>query len=115
MSGFVFVAARDGCLFDVCQHGGTCTNTNGIYLCLCPSGYTGNNCESGKITHDDDIAQRHYKIIPATKQGLKGKQFAYFDQDASKVNFSFLCSNGDSCVTEFPQIRACVIRNFSVR
>ncbi len=32
-----------------CKNGATCTNDNlGGYLCLCPSGYTGTNCEIGR-------------------------------------------------------------------
>ena len=39
----------DDCVANPCQHGGTCVNTDwefSPYSCLCPSGYTGDNCET---------------------------------------------------------------------
>lgn len=32
-----------------CQHNGTCTDAINMYTCACPLGFTGLNCESGKI------------------------------------------------------------------
>ena len=31
-----------------CQNNGTCANTVGSYICACPTGYNGTNCEFGK-------------------------------------------------------------------
>lgn len=33
-----------------CRNGGTCRNTRGSYICDCPNGYEGRQCE---INHDD--------------------------------------------------------------
>lgn len=32
-----------------CQQNGTCTDAINMYICFCPQGFTGSNCESGKI------------------------------------------------------------------
>ena len=32
-----------------CQNGGTCSNTVGGYECKCPSGYSGDQCETGEL------------------------------------------------------------------
>ncbi|XP_048351562.1 coagulation factor VII [Sphaerodactylus townsendi] len=37
------------CNSNPCQNGGTCTNHLQNYVCLCPVGYVGRNCETGKI------------------------------------------------------------------
>ena len=36
----------DDCSTSPCFNGGTCENTTDSYLCLCQSGFTGNNCET---------------------------------------------------------------------
>ena len=50
-----------------CQGGGTCINTLGGYTCTCGSGYTGNNCETGKTFANTCIAKTalllHYKRV----------------------------------------------------
>ena len=33
------------CLEFPCLNGGTCDNTQGSYICRCPAGYSGANCE----------------------------------------------------------------------
>ena len=35
----------DECLTDLCENGGTCTDTEGSYKCDCPCGWTGKNCQ----------------------------------------------------------------------
>ena len=39
---------RNECLEFPCLNGGTCDNTQGSYICRCPRGFTGTNCELGK-------------------------------------------------------------------
>lgn len=36
---------QDECLNDPCQNGGTCHNQEPSYICDCPRGYYGKNCE----------------------------------------------------------------------
>ncbi|XP_013411335.1 protein crumbs homolog 1 [Lingula anatina] len=38
--------ARDPCRSQPCQNGAECKNQSETYLCSCPSGYTGRNCET---------------------------------------------------------------------
>ena len=38
----------DECSNDPCHNGSTCVDVINSYTCLCPSGYTGNQCQSGK-------------------------------------------------------------------
>ena len=44
-----FVIDTDECKgSNPCQNGGTCQNKVGTYKCVCPSGYSGFNCEISK-------------------------------------------------------------------
>ena len=36
---------QDECLNDPCRNGGTCHNQEPSYICECPRGYYGKNCE----------------------------------------------------------------------
>jgi len=35
----------NACFNNPCQNGATCTNTGNSYICTCPSGYSGTNCQ----------------------------------------------------------------------
>lgn len=37
------------CLSEPCQHGGTCEDRSGSYLCHCPQGFEGPSCEIGTV------------------------------------------------------------------
>ena len=39
----------DNCSPNPCQNGGACTDEVAGYSCSCAAGYTGINCETGKI------------------------------------------------------------------
>jgi hypothetical protein len=41
------VTEVDECESDPCQNGGTCKDESKEYTCTCPSGYRGDNCETG--------------------------------------------------------------------
>ena len=50
----------DECASDPCQNGGTCSDQENGYECICAAGFTGTNCDSGKklgqynVDADDD-------------------------------------------------------------
>ena len=39
----------DDCISTPCQHDGICTDLENGYKCSCAAGYTGGECETGKI------------------------------------------------------------------
>lgn len=45
---WVFFADVDECVNFPCQRSGICLNINGSYMCKCPDGWEGQNCEFGK-------------------------------------------------------------------
>ena len=51
--------APDYCSSSPCQYSGTCVHTgNGTgYSCVCVQGYTGDNCQTGKIKINCIFAQ----------------------------------------------------------
>jgi len=47
---FYFFLFTDECrVSNPCKNGATCSDTGGSYNCACKSGYTGKNCDLGKI------------------------------------------------------------------
>lgn len=40
----------DACASSPCQHGGRCEDGGGAYLCVCPEGFFGYNCETGRMS-----------------------------------------------------------------
>ena len=47
-SALIFVTDVNDCASAPCAHGGTCQNLVNAFSCTCPSGYTGNMCETGR-------------------------------------------------------------------
>ena len=39
----------DDCSSSPCVNGGTCNDNVNHYICMCTSGYSGINCETGKL------------------------------------------------------------------
>ena len=39
-----------GCTLNICQNGGLCQAITNGYVCICPAGYTGTNCQSGNFS-----------------------------------------------------------------
>ena len=44
----VIVLDVNECLNNPCKNGGTCYNNEASYHCVCPTGWTGQNCKIGK-------------------------------------------------------------------
>lgn len=42
---------KDLCAENPCQNGGKCVNGGKNYICECPSGYAGKNCDRGMYTY----------------------------------------------------------------
>ena len=45
----IFILDIDNCSPNPCENGGSCTDEVAGYSCSCAAGYTGTNCETGKI------------------------------------------------------------------
>ena len=43
----IYPAAKDACIGDPCQNGATCLNQYDFFICTCPPGWTGSNCQKG--------------------------------------------------------------------
>lgn len=41
------------CASNPCQNGATCHNGRDSYTCTCAGGWTGTNCDQGKMFHSD--------------------------------------------------------------
>lgn len=48
-SFFFCISDINECASDPCQHGGDCSNLIDAFLCHCPLGYTGINCQIGTV------------------------------------------------------------------
>ncbi len=40
----------NACFNNPCQNDATCSSTGNSYICLCPRGYSGTNCQACKIS-----------------------------------------------------------------
>ena len=46
---YLFVDIDDDCESNPCENDGTCTDMGDGYECECENGFTGTNCETGKV------------------------------------------------------------------
>lgn len=86
---------RDQCLSNPCHNGGTCSNSFRNYVCLCPEGYEGRNCE--------------FDINHALKCEYDNGGCEHFCEENEKqvrvcrcVNGYFLGNDQTSCIPEVP-------------
>lgn len=48
-------AKKNFCVKQVCHNGGVCVSKWNTYICDCPTGYGGKNCEQGKKCASDSM------------------------------------------------------------
>ncbi len=48
-SWFLNISAKDACVDQPCENGGTCNNYYDYYTCTCPAHFTGPLCQEGKL------------------------------------------------------------------
>lgn len=48
---FLMHTDRDECAEGRCQNNANCYNSDGSYVCICPNGWQGRDCEIGKTLH----------------------------------------------------------------
>lgn len=48
---FLMHADKDECAEGRCQNNANCYNSDGSYVCICPNGWQGRDCEIGKTLH----------------------------------------------------------------
>ncbi|XP_050417531.1 neurogenic locus protein delta isoform X2 [Patella vulgata] len=52
-----------------CQHGGTCKSYTDKYLCICPQGLEGDNCDRLKLSSDDPSSEGEIDMAPINVKG----------------------------------------------
>lgn len=71
----------DHCMRYPCQHGGTCLKSiSGWYICVCPPGYSGQNCEVSK-----------YSNIYQSPCTVYCDLYSVYHLSIIKLNFFILC------------------------
>ena len=51
-SGLILLTDVNECASIPCQNGATCNDLVNSYYCTCAEGYTGTNCQTGKLKFD---------------------------------------------------------------
>nr|XP_058940498.1 loricrin-like [Pocillopora verrucosa] len=69
--GFILWASENSCTSNPCLHNSTCLNgyTDKRYICLCPDGYTGENCEKDRNECIDNSHDCHAKAVCNNTEG----------------------------------------------
>ncbi|KAL3836509.1 hypothetical protein ACJMK2_021935, partial [Sinanodonta woodiana] len=83
----------DGCFNFPCEHGGTCSNSNGNYSCKCPTGWQGKNCSDGYIfSYGEDVGD---KVLLANDDAC-GEPLTILPIPifGRKYDTLYVCSNG---------------------
>ena len=70
----VFVSEIKQCDSKPCQNGGTCVEDTTGYTCTCASGYTGTNCQTGKVTHSGIVLIISFHYFYKIMSSLSSRQ-----------------------------------------
>jgi len=90
------------CKSSPCKNGGTCTTSDGSYLCSCQDGWTGNNCNqdinecnSGPCKNGGTCANSDGSYSCRCRRGWMGKNCNW---DLNECNLAVdICWNGGTC------------------
>lgn len=75
----IYFSDIDECEPNPCKNSGTCKDEINGYLCTCPDGYTGTNCENGKrdfhffdteIMHDSNSTIKHIFSLSSSRLNI---------------------------------------------
>jgi len=107
---------KDKCSSVSCQNGGTCSNGS----CICPSEYSGTNCEkklceannTAKIRFANKSTNKTYTIVwdGVTKTTLgPGETSVYYTESADQhtLQFKYANSSTEACTTSSPTLAQC--------
>ena len=92
----IHISDIDECALNYCPVSSTqsCENSpSGSYTCVCKSGYTGDNCTTGKPTHHP-ILWRWRKKTTAQNYHIYHKNYSFVDINECAEN---PCQNGADC------------------
>ncbi|XP_071478033.1 uncharacterized protein [Diadema antillarum] len=104
--GSVFIDLDECDSLNQCENGATCTNTNGSYICACPPGWDGNDCQNDIDECNSDnpcengatCTNTNGSYICACPPGWNGNNC---QSDIDECAEDDICSNRGECTNMF--------------
>ncbi|XP_074078926.1 fibulin-7-like [Macrotis lagotis] len=91
-----FCKSIDDCASQPCTNGGTCVDDVQRYICLCPSGWTGNNCQTPATSYWVSLSNSSFSRQPRCAENGQGAR-----QCSCDIGFQMraggLCQDVDEC------------------